>query len=258
MSAGQPARRVRDVTPERIALLNGGTAEAATLTECLVVDFAALMRTSLPGIGQDAIIGMEQMAGEGISRRMVRASQLIHDHMGATVIEELSRHASDTVRGWACFIVGTTEGRTLCQRLSLIRPLADDHHFGVREWAWMAVRPHIANELDDAIEQLAGWTGQGSERLRRFASEATRPRGVWCTHISALRQKPELALPILEPLRADPSAYVQDSVGNWLNDAGKDRKDWVRDLTSRWLEESGGPATSRICKRGLRSIDGRA
>lgn len=256
MSAGQPARRVRDVPPERVALLNGGTAEAATLTECLAVDFAALMRTSLTDIGRDAIVEMEQMAGEGISRRMVRASRLIHAHLGITVMEELSRHASDTVRGWACFMVGIIEGRTLRERLSLIRPLADDHHFGVREWAWMAVRPHIADELNDAIAQLAGWTGEGSERLRRFASEATRPRGVWCSHIRALRQRPELALSILEPLRADPSTYVQDSVGNWLNDAGKDREDWVRDLTSRWLEECGGPATSRMCKRGLRSIDG--
>jgi 3-methyladenine DNA glycosylase AlkC len=113
-------------------------------------------------------------------------------------------------------LVGAAKEYTLSERLTQIRPLADGHHFGVREWARMAVRPYIAADLDSAIALLAGWAAEPSERLRRFASEATRPRGVWCTHIGPLRQFPEQALPILEPLRADPAPYVQDSVGNWL------------------------------------------
>ena len=91
----------------------------------------------------------------------------------------------------------------------------------------MAVRPHVAAELARAIALLVDWTADHSPYVRRFASEATRPRGVWCTHIAALRREPEPGRALLEPLRADPSGYVQDSVGNWLNDAGKDRPDWV-------------------------------
>jgi len=255
VSAGRSGKRVADIEPARLALLNAGTIEAATLTECLAVDFAALMRAVLPDLGEDAIAAMQQAAGEGISRRMALAARLIHERRGLAAVGELRDHVSDTVRGWACFTIGTAEDMPLAARIAAIQPFADDHHFGVREWSWMAVRPHIAADLDNAIALLAGWTAEPSERLRRFASEATRPRGVWCAHLGPLRQQPETALPILEPLRADPAPYVQDSVGNWLNDASKDRPDWVRSLCAQWSAENATPATARICKRALRSID---
>ena len=254
MSAGGPGRRVADMDPARRALLDTGAAEAATLTECLAVDFAALMRAALPDIGEDALAAMQQAAGAGISRRMALAAQLIHQRFGRDIVDALGKHRSDTLRGWACFVIGLGTDRALSDRLAAIRPYADDHHFGVREWAWMALRPHIAADPDAAITLLAAWTADPSERLRRFASEATRPRGVWCAHLRVLRAQPERALPILEPLRADTSRYVQDSVGNWLNDASKDQPDWVRGLCARWASESATPETERICKRALRTV----
>lgn len=119
----------------------------------------------------------------------------------------------------------------------------------------MAIRPHIAADLDNAISLLAAWTAEPSERPRRFASEASRPRGVWCAHLGALRQSLGTALPILEPLRADPALYVQGSVGNCLNDASKDQPDWARSLCARWSADSATSATAGICKRALRSIN---
>ena len=251
MTAG---KRVVDIDPARLALLNAGEAEASTLTECLAVDFAALLRRTHPAIGEDAVTAMHGAAGAGITRRMALAAQLIQARHGMAAFADLSHHRSDTARGWACFLIGGAEGMPLADRLAALRPLADDTHFGVREWAWMALRPHIAADLDRALAQLTGWTNDSSDRVRRFASEATRPRGVWCPHITALRQQPERALPILEALRDDPAPYVQDSVGNWLNDASKDRPDWVTPLCARWAVESPTPATLRICKRALRSV----
>ncbi len=249
------ARSVQDINPERLTLLNAGKIEAATLTECLAVDFAALLGAALPEIGGEAITAMRQAAPEGISRRMPLAARLITERFGPGFAEHLAHHPSDTVRGWACFMIGAADA-DLDMRLVMIRPLADDPHFGVREWAWMALRPHLAADLERAIARLSGWTGDASERVRRFASEAIRPRGVWCAHIPALKQRPEMALPVLERLRADPAPYVQTSVGNWLNDAGKDQPDWVRALCRRWLEENPQPATQRICKQALRSLGG--
>ncbi|MGI2036156.1 DNA alkylation repair protein [Rhizobium panacihumi] len=248
-------RRVADIDPSRLALLDAGAAEATTLTECLAVDFAVLMQSAFPDIGQNAIETMHQAKADGISRRMSLAGHLILERYGMTALYDLQQHRSDTIRGWACFMIGAIGEKCLRERLILIRPLADDHHFGVREWSWMAVRPHIASDLDNAIAQLAEWTSEPSERLRRFASEATRPRGVWCSHIGALRRMPQKALAILAPLHDDAATYVQDSVGNWLNDASKDQPKWVRSICSSWSAGEPTTATSRICKRALRSIE---
>jgi 3-methyladenine DNA glycosylase AlkC len=121
------------------------------------------------------------------------------------------------------------------ERLKAIYPLADDSHFGVREWAWLGLRPHLARELDRTCP-LRIVDILSSERVRRFACESLRPRGVWCAHISALKQQPQRARYRYSPLRADPSAYVQDSVANWLNDAGKDSPEWFgRSVPIGWL-----------------------
>src|SRR4029434_5740841 len=90
--------------------------------------------------------------------------------------------------------------------------------------------------------------------VRRTAIESTRPRGVWCTHIEALKSDPGPALIILEEVRADPSDYVRRSAANWLNDASKSRPDWVRDVCRRWLRESPGEETAKIVNHALRTV----
>ncbi|MEG2033011.1 MAG: HEAT repeat domain-containing protein, partial [Janthinobacterium sp.] len=213
------SRGVADIAPARLALLNGGTVASATLTEGLAIDFTRLLAAAVPAIGGARLERMRAQAATGITGRMALAAQLLLD-AGAD-LALLQAHPSDTVRGWVCFAIAAQPGLTLSQQLAAMRPLADDGHFGVREWAWLALRPHLAARLDEAIALLAPWTADPSERLRRFACEALRPRGVWCAHIAALKQQPERGLPLLSPLHADASVYVQDSVANWLNDAAK-------------------------------------
>lgn len=246
-------RGVQDISAERRAQLDAG-APASNLTECLAVDYAALMQAAVPAAGLDAIETLRAAAGQGISRRMALAGELLLERLGPDGIAPLLVHASDTVRGWAGFMIAATPDLEPGERLRRIRPLADDPHFGVREWAWMALRPALAADLPRAVALLTPWTGAASERLRRFASESLRPRGVWCAHIAALKADPVIGLPLLAPLRADPSVYVQDSVANWLNDASKDQPDWVRALCADWLAGEPAESTRRICKRALRTI----
>lgn len=243
---------IADIAASRLAQLNGGAVASATLTEGLAIDFAVLLAAAVPTIGAARLEQMRALATAGITRRMALAAQLLLE--AKLDLAPLQAHPSDTVRGWACFAIAAQPSLDLPQQLLAMRPLADDLHFGVREWAWLALRPRLAAQLEPAIALLAPWTAEPSERLRRFASEALRPRGVWCTHISQLKQQPELALPLLQPLRADPAVYVQDSVANWLNDAAKSEPGWVRSLCAQWLAESGNAATARICKRAQRSL----
>jgi 3-methyladenine DNA glycosylase AlkC len=49
--------------------------------------------------------------------------------------------------------------------------------------------PHNLKNIEEEIALLSTWTKDKNENIRRFASEATRPRGVWCEHIDALKQK---------------------------------------------------------------------
>jgi len=234
--------------------LSHGTRESANLAEGLAVDFVVLMMHVHPDIAFDDIDYLT-MCPPSITERMKRAGQILTRDFGTEHVRELIDHPSDTVRGWACYVIGLATDLKFNKRLQLMAPLADDSHFGVREWAWMALRPHIAADLDTAIKLLVPWTAKRSPLLRRFATEATRPRGVWCTHIDRLKQFPELGLPLLEPLKADPEKYVQDSVSNWLNDAAKSQPDWVRELCRRWSKECpGSKHTARIIKRAQRNL----
>jgi len=249
-------KKMSDISAARLAELHAG-APSTHLVENMAMDFAALMEATLPEIGPAAIGQLRAAASLGITQRMALAGKLCYERFGEAGLEPLRVHRSDTVRGWACYMLAAQPPSpkcTLARRLTLLRPLADDAHFGVREWAWIALRPHLAAELENAIALLAPWTGEASERLRRFASEALRPRGVWCAHIAALKATPALGLPLLAPLRADASHYVQDSVANWLNDAAKTQPEWVHALTTRWLAESPCAATERIVTRALRSL----
>ena len=252
MSSPRKGARSRDTIPaDVLAQLNAGTLATVNLVEGLAIDFAHLLRAVEPTLEPlAATIDRTQ----GITTRMRQVGEGLLAHGGLALLERLASHPADTVRGWVAYGLAALPEQTLAQRLQRFRPLADDPHFGVREWAWLALRPVLAREARAAISLLAPWTAETSANLRRFASEITRPRGVWCAHLPELRASPLLGLPILEPLRNDPSRYVQDSVANWLNDAAKDHPTWVREITGRWGRESDTPMTQYIVRRAMRSL----
>jgi len=244
--------RRSDIPPDVLTALNRGEIESRTLAEGLAIDFRMLMARVVPEVPEEHHERIESSIG--ILRRTMNAGELLTEFVDAKTLKRLVAHSSDTIRGWAAFAIGRLPRLTATQRLERIRPLADDSHFGVREWAWMAYRPTIALDVPAAIRLLKPWTKDKSLNLRRFASESTRPRGVWCAHLDVLKDQPELGLPLLGPLKADPTKYVQDSVANWLNDAGKSHPGWVKEVCRQWQKTNAPAATKRICQRAQRNL----
>jgi 3-methyladenine DNA glycosylase AlkC len=249
------AIRLADIPKPVLEGLNAGGLESVNLTEWLAVDAMTLLEKTLPPLKLKQTGTLLEAAREyanlGVMQRTEKIAGLLE---AANVsLDLLATHKSDNVRCWAAYIA-VNRANTLKAKLEAIKPYAADSHFGVREIAWMAWRPNLIADLEPGLNLLVAWTKSEDVNVRRFASEASRPRGVWCAHIQALKVKPELAVQILEPLRSDDAKYVQASVANWLNDASKTRAEWVEETCARWLDESPTKATKWIVNRSLRSL----
>lgn len=236
------------ITAERLYLLNHGLVESKNLMETLAIDFNILMPLVIPGFKMPVLLEKT-----GITKRIHSIATALHTQYGIAIVETLQPHTSDLIRGLACYIIAL-HPVSLREKLNLIKPMADDLNVGVREWAWLALRPLVIEDIEQALILLEPWACDTSERIRRFSSEVIRPRGVWSAHCTKLKKEPWLALKILDLLKADPTKYVQLSVANWLNDAAKDHPVWVRNLCTQWLLESNVLATQKICKRAQRNI----
>ena len=258
------ARRIAEIPSDILNQLNRGEIETANLVEWLAIDQQVLMRHLLTKIDRQDYIPEVELAIKQLAKQSVNTvslcigstlGQLARNNGDRELLGIMDRHEADMIRNWACYTIGTNDKLSLDQQLEHIRPFAADHHFGVREVAWIAVRPTLIKHLNLGLDLLLEWVMDTDENIRRFASELTRPRGVWCAHIDALKAEPEQALQLLEPLKSDPSKYVRDSVGNWLNDASKTQAEFVKTVCKRWGKESQTKETTYIVKRALRSIN---
>jgi 3-methyladenine DNA glycosylase AlkC len=244
--------------------LNRGTLETATLAEWLAVDMEVLFRSVMRDVGLSRwrarlLKSTRGVNALGVTRRLECIGRAIHEVIQETthfesVLGAMKSHRSDVVRQWATYAAAADSSRTVASRIQAMRPFAADRNMSVRECAWMAVRPVLVLRTVECLAVLEPLAHDSDPNMRRFASEVSRPRSVWCHHAPLLKAAPDLAHAVLDPLKADPSVYVRLSVGNWLNDASKTRPDWVQRTCRRWLLVSDSPATQHIVRRGLRTL----
>ena len=252
------------VPKEVRALLDLGAIETVNLAEWLVVDQESLARNLFqkenwnfllkPLEDSFALMKIKTAPKKMEVLGIVLAQGFPTKGQFENALRRLKEHRSDIVRSWACFMIGKRSELSLKESLKRIQPLAADGNMSVREAAWLAIRPRIITQLGESLRLLMGFSLHRDENIRRFATEITRPRGVWCNHIPTLKEYPQLGLPLLEPLRCDDSMYVRNSVGNWLNDASKTKPGWVQDVCKRWEKESPTKETASIIRRGLRTL----
>jgi len=256
------ARNKKEVPEEVKTLLNQGKIETKNLVEVLVIDQEKLLKNVLTDLKFEQYIKPCVNEINSLKKKTlpqytttigITLFKQSKENNDSNLFEHLSKHKSDIVRSWACFFIGFDDELTLIEKFEAIKPFANDEHTTVREEAWGVMRESIRENLKESIAILSTWTKEGPN-LRRFASESTRPRGVWTKHIKELKESPEIALPILEPLKSDKEKYVQNSVGNWLNDASKSKPQWVKNLCMKWIKDSPTKETEKIVKRGLRTI----
>jgi 3-methyladenine DNA glycosylase AlkC len=257
------SKSIKDIPKEILELLNSGAIETANLVEWLAVDCTLLLQKILQQNNRLAYLKPILTEIESLKKQTVNT---INEAIGTEIFNQttqnkdaaflkiIANHSSDVGRCWATYAICKNPNLSLLQMLQQIQVFAQDNHFGVREICWLAARPKISENLKESLHILSKWAMHPNENVRRFASEATRPRGVWCQHIETLKLNPELGLVILEPLQSDNSKYVQDSVGNWLNDASKTKPDFVMDICQQWQSKNDSKATAYIVKKALRTI----
>lgn len=261
--ARKGAARIALIPPEVLEALNAGQVPTVNLNEFLALDLRRLSASVATAIGLDPQAERLQDTLDMLSafppvKRHLHVARAFYDLTEPradrdAVAHALATHPSDVARSWAAQWLAFT-ALPLAGKLHAVFRFAADPHFGVREMAWMAVRDEIVGDVATAVRLLQPWAKHPDAKIRRFASEATRPRGVWCAQVEALKAEPWRGLPLLEPLRADPSRYVQNSVANWLNDAAKSQPQWVQEVCERWEAESADAATRYIVRRAQRSL----
>lgn len=261
------AFRIALIPAEVLDALNDGLLETVNLNEFMALELPRLARSVAGHVGLDPaserltdtlamLAAFKPMQRHGHIARALHDMTAQHPERDA-VAHQLATHPSDVARCWATQWIPLS-GLALAEQLDAVRRFAADPHFGVREMAWMAVRDATIRSLDEALTLLFPWVADADPNIRRFASELTRPRGVWCAQIERLKAEPWLALPLLERLRADPSRYVQNSVANWLNDASRTQPGWVEDTCAHWLARSDVPETRYIARRAMRTLSKKA
>jgi len=115
-----------------------------------------------------------------------------------------------------------------------------------------AVRPFLLNYEERMMNQMLSWSNHEDHKVRRLASEGTRPRLPWGKAVPALKKDPVPILTILQKLKKDPSEFVRRSVANNLNDISKDHPSIVLDIANKWLGIS--RETDAVVRHGCRTL----
>lgn len=125
-------------------------------------------------------------------------------------------------------------------------------HFTTLVSAEFAIRPFIERYPGTVFPQLWTWAQSDDWRVRRLASEGSRPRLPWGRGLPTLKEDPAPILPILATLRTDSSEDVRRSVANSLNDIAKDHPDLVVEVLSSW--QDGSSEIEVLTKHALRTL----
>lgn len=208
-----------------------------------------------PGFDTRAYLAMARRDLEDLSimQRLARAADSLQAHLPASyprALKIVRRMAPQLPGGFVAMVLPEFVGRHGQDHLEIsLDALRELTPYSTSEFG---LRPYLEREPDAVLAQAKLWAGDADEHVRRLASEGTRARLPWGRRLPFLSAAPQLTLPILQQLLADPSDYVRRSVANHLNDLSKDQAAWVLDLLASWPKEQA--ETRWIVKHALRNL----
>ncbi|MER7933000.1 MULTISPECIES: hypothetical protein [unclassified Streptomyces] len=178
-----------------------------------------------------------------LSARIARTSQGLHDHLpviGPKALDILLRslpqtpEAAGVTNDFGLHIYSPHSdyvSRYLRSAEHLDRSLAALARMTGYFSAELPVRHFIADFPDETMKTIDVWTHDDDFRVRRLASEATRPLLPWAPRITI---PDDTSLLVLEELFDDPHPYVRTSVANHLGDIAVTQPDLVLATLQRW------------------------
>lgn len=154
---------------------------------------------------------------------------------------------SEGLSGFAVWPLGEVVAR--CGLEHLNESFAVLREITIRFTAEFAIRPFLKQHPERTLAQLHAWCSDPDPRVRRLASEGSRPLLPWGGKLLEFLNCPHFTLPLLELLHADSSDFVRLSVANHLNDFTKCHPEWVIHTLRRWLSASPHDANQRKLAR---------
>ena len=114
-------------------------------------------------------------------------------------------------------------------KVSLVALKEMTKHFSAED----AIRYFINAFPEQTFAEILKWSKDSDYRVRRLASEGTRPILPWSPRITT---PPEAAIPILDNLLSDDYRFVTRSVANHLNDISRTNPELVLATLGRWRD----------------------
>ncbi len=118
--------------------------------------------------------------------------------------------------------------------------------------AEFAIRPFLEQHLELSRRHIAAWVVDADPRVRRLASEGTRPLLPWGRHIALLKREPHAGLAQIAALASDESETVRRSAANHLNDVSRLAPELALEHARLWLAQ--GEAALPTVRHGLRTL----
>ncbi|MGD1220545.1 hypothetical protein AB9Q10_19195 [Streptomyces krungchingensis] len=203
------------------------------------------VHAACPEFDADAFVAsvMADLPRLELSARIARTSQGLHDHLpvtGPDALDILLRSlpptpaAAGVTNDFGLHIYSPHSdyvSRYLRTAEHLERSLAALARMTGYFSAELPVRHFLADFPDETMKAVDTWSRDEDFRVRRLASEATRPLLPWAPRIAL---PADAGLPVLETLYGDPHLYVRTSVANHLGDIAAAQPDLVLATLQRW------------------------